>query len=109
MSQRRCTFFARAAPTIPANPGGANEFSTEALAKGRCPTDIVVWANLKSNVYTLQPTAALPAPAAAPTAAPATPAPGRTRFYGETKNGAYMCERDSLAEGMRAAKNEIHP
>ncbi len=45
------TSTARTAPTIPANSVGAKEFSTEAQAKGRCPTDTVVWANLKSKVY----------------------------------------------------------
>jgi len=29
--------------------------------------------------------------------------------YGTTQRGAYMCERDSLSAGMRAAKNEHHP
>ena len=77
----------RAAPTIPANPVGANEFSSEAQAKARCPTDTVVWVNLHSKVYHFS----------------------GTRFYGETKNGAYMCERDTAAAGMRAAKNEKHP
>ena len=33
----------------------------------------------------------------------------RTRFYGNTEHGAYMCESDTSAEGMRAAKNETHP
>jgi len=78
---------ARTVPTASANPVGANEFSTEAQAKARCPADTVVWVNLKSKVYHFS----------------------GTRFYGETKSGAYMCERDSLAEGMRAAKNETHP
>jgi hypothetical protein len=32
-----------------------------------------------------------------------------TRFYGNTEHGAYMCEGDTAAEGMRAAKNETHP
>jgi hypothetical protein len=75
------------APTTPANPVGANQFSTEAQAKARCPTDTVVWVNLTSKVYHFS----------------------GTRFYGNTKNGAYMCERDSAAEGMLAAKNETHP
>jgi len=75
------------APTTPANPVGANEYSTEAQAKARCPNDIVVWVNLHSKVYHFS----------------------GTRFYGHTKNGAYMCERDTATEGMRAAKNEKHP
>jgi hypothetical protein len=77
----------RSAPTTAAHPTGANEFSTEAEAKAHCPFDTVVWVNLKSKVYHFS----------------------GTRYYGETKSGAYMCERDSLADGMRAAKNETHP
>jgi hypothetical protein len=73
--------------TTPAHPAGANQFSSEAQAKARCPSDTVVWVNLKSKVYHFS----------------------GTRYYGETKNGAYMCERDTAAEGMRAAKNEAHP
>jgi hypothetical protein len=75
------------APSVPAKAVGANEFSTEAQAKARCPTDTVVWVNLNSKIYHFS----------------------GTRNYGNTKNGAYMCERDTAAEGMRAAKNETHP
>jgi hypothetical protein len=77
------------APTAgsPEEPTAANEFSTEAQAKMRCPTDTVVWANLTSKVYHFS----------------------GTRSYGNTKRGAYMCERDTAAAGMRAAKNETHP
>jgi hypothetical protein len=71
----------------PEEPTAANEFSTEAQAKMRCPTDTVVWANLTSKVYHFS----------------------GTRSYGNTKRGAYMCERDTAAAGMRAAKNETHP
>ena len=69
------------------NPVGANQFSTEAEAKYRCPTGTVVWVNLKSKVYHFS----------------------GTRFYGNTEHDAYMCESDTSAEGMRAAKNETHP
>src|SRR5580700_6380416 len=31
------------------------------------------------------------------------------RDYGNTKQGAYMCETDAKAAGDRAAKNEKHP
>jgi hypothetical protein len=75
------------APTTPPNPVGANEFSTEAQAKARCPSDIVVWVNLTSKIYHFS----------------------GTKNYGNTKHGAYMCERDTAAAGMRAAKNETHP
>ena len=66
---------------------GANEFAAEALAKARCPTDTVVWANLKSKIYHFS----------------------GTKDYGTTKEGAYMCEKDATAQGVRAAKNEKHP
>src|SRR5471032_260177 len=32
-------------------PTGKNQFTTEALAKARCPSDTVVYVNLKSNIY----------------------------------------------------------
>jgi hypothetical protein len=80
----------RAAPA-PAStaraPTGANQFSTEAEAKAHCPADTVVWVTLSSKIYHFS----------------------GTRYYGNTKNGAYMCERDTAAAGMRAAKNETHP
>ena len=68
-------------------PTGANEFSTEAQAKARCPTDTVVWANLKSKIFHFS----------------------GHKDYGATKEGAYMCEKDATAQGIRAAKNEKHP
>jgi hypothetical protein len=64
-----------------------NQYSSEALAWAHCPADTVVWANIRSNVYHFR----------------------GTYNYGNTKAGAYMCEQDSLADGMRAAKNEKHP
>ena len=66
---------------------GANQYATETLAWAHCPTDTVVWANTRSDVYHFR----------------------STYNYGNTKAGAYMCEQDALAEGIRAAKNEKHP
>jgi hypothetical protein len=77
----------RPTPSTPAGPAGANQFSTEAQAKARCPSDTVVWVNLKSKIYHFS----------------------GTKDYGNTKHGAYMCERDTSAAGMRGAKNETHP
>jgi hypothetical protein len=77
----------RPAPSVSANPVGANEFSTEAQAKAHCPSDTVVWVNLTSKIYHFSGTGS----------------------YGTTKHGAYMCERDTVAAGMRAARNETHP
>ena len=66
---------------------GANQYATETLALAHCPTGTVVWANTRSQVYHFR----------------------NTNNYGNTKAGAYMCEQDALAEGIRAAKNEKHP
>jgi hypothetical protein len=65
-------------------PKGANEFATEAEAKAHCPGDTVVWANTRSKVYHF----------------------AGTHTYGNTKAGAYMCEKDTAAAGIRSAKNE---
>lgn len=68
-------------------PSATGQFATEAQAKANCPTDTVVWVNLRSKIYHFS----------------------GTHNYGTTKGGAYMCERDTAAQGMRAAKNEQHP
>jgi hypothetical protein len=81
------------APTAgPASPPhgtsiGTNQFATEAQAKARCPSDTVVWANLNSHIYHFS----------------------GYRNFGTTKDGAYMCESDTVAAGFRAPKNEAHP
>ena len=78
---------AKPTPASTSAPAGNTEYSTEAQAKGHCPGDTIVWANLKSKVYHFT----------------------GNRVYGNTKNGAYMCEKESMAGGFRAAKNEKHP
>jgi hypothetical protein len=62
---------------------GAGQFRTEAEARYRCPTDKVVWVNVKSKIYHYQ----------------------GTRYYARTKEGAYMCEADARASGDRAARS----
>jgi|RhiMethySRZTD1v2_1073278.scaffolds.fasta_scaffold433527_2 hypothetical protein len=76
-----------AAPSPSAKPTGEGQYTTEAQARVHCPRDTVVWANTHSNIYHF----------------------AGTRNYGTTVAGAYMCEQDSISEGMRAAKNETHP
>jgi hypothetical protein len=63
---------------------GAGEFTSEAEAKGHCPTDVVVWVNTKSHKYHY----------------------AGHRSYGTTKQGAYMCEADAKNSGDVAAKGE---
>ena len=69
------------------NRTAVNQFSTEALAKARCPADTVVWVNLSSRIYHY----------------------AGNKDYGKTKRGAYMCEKDTAAANFRAAKNEKRP
>jgi len=76
-----------AAPTAATTLTGANQYAVEAQAKAHCPTATVVWANLDSKIFHFAGHA----------------------DYGHTKSGAYMCENDATAQGIRAAKNEKHP
>lgn len=62
----------------------SEEFSTEGAAKSHCPGDTVVWATLsRSHVYH----------------------PSGDRYYGKTKRGAYMCEKDAQKAGMHQARS----
>jgi hypothetical protein len=87
---------ARSAPTTTVNmrppagqtlSNGVGQYRTDAEAKGRCFGDIVVWVNLKSRIYHF----------------------AGTKNYGNTKEGAYMCEREAVAHGDRASMTEKHP
>jgi hypothetical protein len=66
---------------------GVNQYTTETIAWAHCPAGTVVWVNTRSGIYHFRSTA----------------------NYGSTKAGAYMCEQDARAQGLRAAKNEKHP
>ena len=74
-------------PAAVTTPAGADQFSTELQAKARCPVDTVVWANLNSKIYHFS----------------------GHKDYGKTKEGAYMCEKDAIGQGVRASKTEKHP
>ena len=69
-----------------ARPTGAGEFSSEAEAKGRCPGSTVVWVNTKGKSHTYHYSG--------------------SRWYGTTKQGAYMCEADAGAAGYHASKSK---
>ena len=62
----------------------AGHYTSEAAAQSHCPTDTVVWANTKSKIYHVS----------------------GSDWYGKTKQGAYMCQKESEQSGFRAAKNE---
>jgi hypothetical protein len=70
----------------------AGQYTTELAARARCPSDTVVWANTPTRIYHYS----------------------GTRYYGQTRRGAYMCEADARAAGYRATRNrqreaETHP
>ena len=65
-------------------PTGAGEFTSDQQARAHCPSDTVVWVNTRSRVYHF----------------------AGTHNYGNTKEGAYMCEADANAAGDIAAKGE---
>ncbi|MGZ5921322.1 MAG: hypothetical protein ACXWLJ_11210 [Rhizomicrobium sp.] len=68
----------------PAGGAGAftqTKFASEDMAHQRCPADMVVWLPVPGNVFIRKGS------------------PG----YGATQRGAYICERDAIAAGNRAA------
>jgi hypothetical protein len=58
------------------------EYADEASAKAHCPTDTIVWVNTSSKAYHL----------------------AGTKYYGKTKHGAYMCQKDADFSGFHAPK-----
>ena len=63
-------------------PAGKDQYTTEAEAKTNCPSDTVVWVNSISKIYHSS----------------------GSRSYGNTKTGAYMCQKESSAAGFRAPR-----
>ncbi len=58
-------------------------YTSQEQAQQHCPHDTVVWLNLPTRVYHLQ----------------------GQRWYGRTKNGAYVCKREADAAGARRSLN----
>ena len=58
-------------------------YRSEGTARVRCGSDTVVWLNTESGVYHF----------------------AGERWYGHTKAGAYVCEKQADAAGDRATKN----
>jgi hypothetical protein len=58
-------------------------FPTETEAQKHCPTDVVVWVNTPTGIYHFK----------------------GMRWYGNTKNGAYICQKEGDQAGYRATLN----
>ena len=58
-------------------------FPSEQQAQQHCPADTVVWVNLPSGIYHFK----------------------GERWYGNTKSGAYVCQREADRAGERATRN----
>jgi hypothetical protein len=59
------------------------QFDTEAKAQQHCPADTVVWLNIPTMIWHYK----------------------GQRYYGRTKHGAYVCEKEAAAAGARATRN----
>jgi hypothetical protein len=59
------------------------QFPTEQQAQQHCPKDTVVWVNLPTGVYHFK----------------------GERWYGTTKSGAFVCEKEADQAGDRATRN----
>ena len=60
-----------------------DQFQSEQMAQKHCPKDTVVWVNLPTGIFHFK----------------------GERWYGRTKNGAYVCEKEAENEGDRATRN----
>lgn len=66
------------------SPANAQElFSSQQAAQAHCPQDTVVWLNTASGIYHMQ----------------------GERWYGRTRHGAYVCEREADQAGDRETRN----
>src|ERR1700733_8115634 len=80
------TYVPKPKPMQAARPTGAGQFASEAEAKGRCLGSTVVWVNTKGKSHTYHYSG--------------------SRWYGTTKQGAYMCEADAGAAGYHPSKSK---
>jgi hypothetical protein len=65
------------------NAFALDQFQSEQAAQKHCPNDTVVWLNIPTGVFHFK----------------------GQRWYGRTKNGAYVCKKEAEKEGDRATKN----
>jgi len=60
-----------------------DQYQSEQAAQKHCPADVVVWLNLPTGVFHYK----------------------GQRWYGRTKNGAYVCKNEAVKEGDRPTRN----
>jgi len=60
-----------------------DQYQSEQAAQKHCPNDVVVWLNLPTGVFHYK----------------------GQRWYGRTKNGAYVCKKEAVKEGDRPTRN----
>ena len=58
-------------------------FNDEAKAQHHCPADTVIWLNLPTMIWHYK----------------------GQRWYANTKNGAFACEKEATANGARGTRN----
>ncbi len=66
-----------------AKTAGLATYKTEAEAKTSCAGDAVVWQARGSKVFHT----------------------AKSRYFGKTKHGAFVCEKAAMAKGLHAAKS----
>ncbi len=66
-----------------ASSGELAQFETESAAQKHCPKDTVVWLNTNSGIYHEK----------------------GMRWYGRTREGAYVCRAEANAAGDRDTRN----
>lgn len=69
--------------TAPVSSGSLQMFSSEGAAQAHCPRETVVWLNTNSGIYHEK----------------------GMRWYGNTREGAYVCRSEANAAGDRDTRN----
>jgi hypothetical protein len=69
--------------TAAVSPGELPQFDNEKTAQRHCPKDTVVWLNTNSGIYHEK----------------------GMRWYGRTREGAYVCRAEANAAGDRDTRN----
>jgi hypothetical protein len=67
----------------PALAGSVQLFTAETEAQKHCPADVVVWVNTPTGIYHFK----------------------GMRWYANTNNGAYVCQKEGDQAGYRATRN----